>query len=149
MELIEGKETRREQSSKITKLQDYSTSKYKVLVVEDNIVNQKVAVKRLHSLGFFADVVENGRLALDSLAAESYDLILMDCQMPVLDGYETTKQIRQNECGTSKHIPIIAVTANALNGDREKCLDAGMDDYMSKPFKKEKLESVLSHWLPK
>lgn len=149
VDLIEGKETRREQSSKITKLQDYSTSKYKVLVVEDNIVNQKVAVKRLQSLGFFADVVDNGRLALDSLAAESYDLILMDCQMPVLDGYETTKQIRQNECGTSKHIPIIAVTANALNGDREKCLDAGMDDYMSKPFKKEKLESVLSHWLPK
>ena len=106
---------------------------FKILVVEDNLVNQKVAVALLAKMGYQADVSANGQEALEALTKTAYDLILMDCQMPVKDGYETTRTIRKLESPLSK-IPIIAMTANAMAGDDEKCYEAGMDDYMTKPI---------------
>ncbi len=118
----------------------------KILVVEDNVVNQEVALGMLDMLGFHADVADNGKEGLALLQSDQYDLVFMDCQMPVLDGYEATKQIRLLDselCNT----PIIALTANAMTGDAEKCLNAGMDDYLSKPFEAEALEEKITHWL--
>ncbi|MDG4813300.1 response regulator [Hydrogenovibrio sp. 3SP14C1] len=106
---------------------------FKVLVVEDNLVNQKVAVALLAKMGYQADVSGNGQEALEALDKTAYDLILMDCQMPVKDGYETTRAIRKLESPLSE-IPVIAMTANAMAGDDEKCYEAGMDDYMTKPI---------------
>ena len=93
------------------------------------------------------EIAENGREAVEKHAKDHYDVILMDIQMPELDGYEATKKIREKE-GSQKHTPIIALTANALIGDREKCLKAGMDDYISKPIESEKLEEILKKYLP-
>lgn len=119
---------------------------YHILLVEDNLVNQKVALAILVREGFQVDAVENGKLALKAFEQNQYHLILMDLQMPVLDGYETTKKIREVENGQS-HIPILAMTANALKGDREKCLTAGMDDYISKPIDPKILMEKLTRWL--
>jgi signal transduction histidine kinase/DNA-binding response OmpR family regulator/HPt (histidine-containing phosphotransfer) domain-containing protein len=118
-----------------------------VLVVEDNPVNQEVLRESLAQLGYRAHVVDNGQLALDALAQKSYPLIFMDCQMPVLDGYQAAREIRQRESGKS-HVPIIAVTAHAFEGEREKVLAAGMDDYMSKPIKQTVLLEALQRWWP-
>jgi PAS domain S-box-containing protein len=117
----------------------------KILLVEDTPINQKVILNQLKVLGYAADCVENGQEALDCLAQQHYDMVLMDCLMPVLDGYKTTKALRDRE-GSSRHTPIIAMTANAMKGDRDKCLEAGMDDYISKPVDLDQLAAILRHW---
>ncbi|MFH1019209.1 MAG: ATP-binding protein [Pseudomonadota bacterium] len=119
----------------------------RILLVEDNKVNQMVAGNMLAGMGLTVDLAENGEKALAALAKEPYDLVLMDCQMPVLDGYEATRAFRSREPQGEKRLPIIAMTANAMAGDRQKCLEAGMDDYLAKPVKKELLRKMLQQWL--
>ena len=131
---------------KTARLKAYS--QLNVLVVEDNPINQEVALGMLEKIGFNADVADNGQEGYDAIENGHFDLILMDCQMPVLDGYEATKAIRDREITNGEHrIPIIALTANAMIGDAEKCIAAGMDDYMSKPFEEHVLEEKLGFWL--
>ena len=146
----------------------------RILVADDHRVNQQLAVLMVERLGHRADVVANGQEALEAVTRQPYDLVLMDCQMPHMDGYEATREIRKRETlgvkheqsGESSkklgekddcsypslltpHVPIIAMTANAMQGDREKCLEAGMDDYVAKPIKPEELAEILARWLPK
>ena len=132
--------------------------KARILIAEDNAVNQMVAVGVLRKFGYHADVVTNGYEALKALETIPYDLVLMDCQMPEMDGYEATRRIRKTEFskrsgggepGSGTHIPVIAMTANALKGDREKCLQAGMDDFVTKPVNPQLLIKALEVWLPK
>ena len=118
----------------------------RLLLAEDNLINQKVAGKLIKKLGYAVDMVMNGAEAIDAIARDDYDLVLMDCRMPELDGYEATRRIR-NEEGESGRIPIIALTANAMKGDREKCLEAGMDDFISKPLRADDLRAALEQWL--
>jgi CheY-like chemotaxis protein len=118
----------------------------KVLLAEDSIVNQKVAVRMLEKLGCRIDTVANGREAVEAVFTIAYDLVFMDCRMPEMDGYNATAAIRMHEAATGDHIPIIAMTANAMREDREQCLQAGMDDYVSKPVTAEKLHSILMKW---
>ncbi|GHH53388.1 ATP-binding protein [[Pseudomonas] boreopolis] len=121
----------------------------RILLVEDNPVNMLVARKILDSLGHQADTAGNGAQALEAMLQQPYDLVLMDCQMPVLDGYAATRRWRAREAGQSaRPLPIIAMTANAMAGDRERCLHAGMDDYLSKPVSRDQLASCLARWLP-
>jgi two-component system, sensor histidine kinase and response regulator len=120
----------------------------RVLVVEDNPVNQKVAARILERAGCRVDVVANGLEAVMAHDQVPYALIIMDCQMPAMDGYEATRQIRDRERQTGKHVAIIAMTAHALEGDRERCLGAGMDDYLSKPVEPAQLNTMLVRWLP-
>lgn len=122
--------------------------KFKILVVEDNLINQKVAGALLEKAGFRYTLVESGYQALQSLENEPFDLVLMDCQMPGLDGYETTLLIRSANVAVIRNdMPIIAMTANAMEGDREKCLEAGMDDYIPKPIELSQLVPLLEKWL--
>lgn len=117
-----------------------------ILVVEDNVVNQAVVLAMLGKNGYQTDVADNGQEALNKLEQYNYDLILMDCQMPVLDGYEATRQIRKLNSGV-RSIPVIALTANVMAEDAEKCLAAGMDDYLAKPFEPDALEQIVTKWL--
>ena len=118
----------------------------RILLVEDNRVNRLVAEGILKKLGVRTDAVDNGAAALAALARERYDLVLMDVQMPVMDGLEATRRIRGQETG--RRIPIVAMTAHAMQGDREKCLESGMDDYISKPISPKALADILAKWLP-
>jgi predicted ATPase/signal transduction histidine kinase/CheY-like chemotaxis protein/predicted Ser/Thr protein kinase len=118
-----------------------------ILLVEDDPVIQEVATMQLKELGFEVDAVSNGLDALEARRGRDYALILMDCRMPRLDGLETTKQIRKQEAGEGRHVPIIALTAKALDSDREQCLSAGMDDFISKPVTTAKLRSAIERWL--
>ncbi|MGZ8229201.1 MAG: ATP-binding protein [Burkholderiales bacterium] len=131
----------------------------RVLLVEDNKVNQEVGKAMLRRLGFEVDVSPDGKAGVDSAFTRRYDIVLMDCQMPEMDGYEATAAIRARErqeaaapeqsAPGATRIPIIALTANAMDGDRERCLAAGMDDYLAKPFRKEQLEAIIERWLTK
>jgi CheY-like chemotaxis protein len=120
-----------------------------ILVAEDNPVNQKVAQVLLSKMGLQSDVVANGREAVNALQTTPYDLVLMDCQMPEMDGYEATSRIRQlGSKALNPHIPIIAMTALAMHGDREKCIQAGMNDFIAKPVLRRELVGMLAKWLP-
>ncbi len=123
----------------------------RLLLVEDNHTNQQYVLELLKAIGIHADVAENGREALNRLAKRHYDLVLMDCQMPVMDGYETTINIRTQERSRpgSRRLPIIALTANVLASDRERCMQVGMDDFLAKPFNLQQLHEILTRWLPK
>ncbi|KAA3618931.1 MAG: response regulator [Calditrichaeota bacterium] len=116
-----------------------------VLLVEDNIVNTKVAKRILEKAGCRVEVAENGQEALTKVTSTEYDLIFMDCQMPVMDGFDATRNIRKMENGKKRH-PIVALTANAMEGDREKCLDSGMDDYLTKPVDKNDIAKMILKW---
>lgn len=124
----------------------FAGSLLRVLVADDNVVNQKVAVRMLAKLGVGADVAANGREALRMLKAHPYDGVFMDCQMPEMDGYEATGEIRRTE-KPGDHLAIIAMTADALSGAREHCLEVGMDDYIAKPVKLEDLSRTIQRWL--
>jgi CheY-like chemotaxis protein len=120
----------------------------RVLLVEDNPINREVATGLLELLGYHVDSAEDGRQALEVSATDSYDVILMDCQMPVMDGFTATARIRERERQTqAARIPIIALTAHAMEGDRDQCLAAGMDDYLTKPFTPGQMKDILSQWL--
>ena len=138
-----GGATRR--SLPATSCERRAQSRAHVLVAEDNPVNQMVALKMLERLGYRVDVVENGAEALEEVSLGHYDAVLMDVQMPRMDGYEATAKIRERE-GAARHTPVIAMTANALEGEREAALSAGMDDYVAKPVKAGELDRVLRRW---
>ncbi|MCX7088821.1 MAG: EAL domain-containing protein [Methylococcales bacterium] len=122
----------------------------KILLAEDNIINQEVAKGMLHAIGCKADVVNNGVEAIDAYFNQSFDLILMDCHMPEMDGFQATAAIRRHEkmLGKKIHVPIIALTADIQQGIAEQCLNAGMDDYLSKPYSKQQMQTLLEKWLP-
>lgn len=128
----------------VTPLQN---SNIQILVVEDNLVNQQILCLNLENLGYLSVVAENGVEALEILKTKKVDLIIMDCNMPKMDGYQATREIRKLKDTKISQIPIVALTANAMKGDREKCLAAGMDDYMTKPLKTEILKDMLEKWL--
>jgi PAS domain S-box-containing protein len=121
-------------------------AKFRVLLAEDNEINQRITIRLLQKLGLAADSVMNGREAVEALEKGRYDLVFMDCQMPNMDGFEATAIVRSRE-GSKHHTPICALTANAMEGDRERCLAAGMDDYISKPVALDKLQKAVNRWL--
>ena len=127
---------------------DYSAQKPLALIAEDNDVNQMIISSYLQKHGINSDIANNGEIAVTKMTAGHYDIIFMDCQMPVLDGYQATHIIRnQEESSRENKTPIIAMTGNALSGDHEKCLDAGMDGYLSKPINKQQLAALLEEFL--
>ncbi len=119
-----------------------------ILLVEDNQVNQKLILLFLKKLGYQAETVSNGREAVKASSSNQYALILMDCDMPEMDGFEATIAIRHHEQGTGRHIPIIALTASVMKGDKEKCFAAGMDDFLGKPMNLQDLRAMIERWMP-
>jgi len=144
-----NRHTLSEAHDKMDKVTDAGIINSKILLVEDNIVNQKVAKKMLENMGCTVTVAANGQECVEMHKQFSYDIVFMDCQMPIMDGFEATKALRNSEVDSDKHQVIIAITANAIHGDREKCLDAGMDDFVCKPVKSADLKAVLKLWIPK
>jgi len=126
--------------------EEAAKTRARVLIAEDNLVNQKVAARILKNMGCRVDVVDNGLKAVEALQKTRYDIVFMDCQMPEMDGYQATAEIRRLE-ENKRRTTIVALTANAMPGDREKCVNAGMDDYVAKPVKKEQLDRVLTCWV--
>jgi CheY-like chemotaxis protein len=120
---------------------------YRVLLVEDDRINQFVSVRLLEKMGLVVEVVDNGHEAVSRVISGAFDLVLMDCQMPELDGYEATRRVRAAESVHGRRVPIVALTANALSSDRARCLEAGMDDYLAKPLRSSDLQRVLGRWL--
>lgn len=152
LSLLDGnlKENSLSSEHPITKIakNESSFSGHKILLVEDNEVNQLVAKYMLEQMGLRVDICVNGIEAIDQLKQNSYELILMDCQMPEMDGYEATLRVRRGEAGDGHaNIPIIALTANAMKGDRERCLEVGMNEHVAKPFEESSLRNVLSKWI--
>jgi two-component system, sensor histidine kinase and response regulator len=123
-----------------------SRGRLRILLAEDNRVNQVLAVRLLEKRGHEVTVAGNGEEALEALDRQAFDLVLMDVQMPEMDGLQATAAIRKGEMNTGKHIPIIAMTAHAMAGDKERCLGAGMDDYLTKPIRPEQLVDVLNRY---
>jgi CheY-like chemotaxis protein len=128
-------------------LRESKKHRIRVLLAEDVLVNQKVATILLEKAGYRVDVVENGKEAVEAVRQLSYAAVFMDVQMPEMDGFEATGVIRGQEELSGHHVPIIAMTAHALEGDRERCLDAGMDDYIAKPLQPKELIATLEKWL--
>jgi PAS domain S-box-containing protein len=122
------------------------TRSVRILLAEDNEINQEVALEILQASGFSCDIVANGKEAVDAAEENDYDLIFMDCMMPEMDGYEATRTIRRNEKATGRRMPIVALTANAMKGDRELCLESGMDDYLSKPLDPDEVVAMIGKW---
>jgi CheY-like chemotaxis protein len=118
-----------------------------ILVAEDNPVNQKVVLNILAKMGLKADAVENGLQALEALERKTYHLVLMDCQMPEMDGYQSASAIRKNKSILINSLPVVALTANAIEGERERCIDSGMNDFMTKPIQISELAQTLKKWL--
>jgi CheY-like chemotaxis protein len=141
LESISGAEKRR--TPEIPKLKTEKKLSLNILLAEDNPINQKLAVSLLEKQGWKVTIANNGKEAVDLIEKDNFDLVLMDVQMPEMDGVEATKIIREREKKTGKHIPIIALTANAFKDDKKKCLDAGMDDYTSKPIKIQELFEII------
>jgi CheY-like chemotaxis protein len=126
---------------------DDSRARPAVLLAEDNAVNRRVAIRMLESLGCAVDTAIDGREAVRAASRREYALILMDCHMPELDGLEATRELRRLEAGSGRRVPILALTANAMSGDRQRCVEAGMDDYLSKPIEMAALERAISRWI--
>jgi CheY-like chemotaxis protein len=121
----------------------------RILVVEDNLINQQVALGILQIQGYDVSLANNGKEALEAHAQGAFDLILMDCHMPEMDGFEATMEIRRREqSSASRRVPIVALTANAMAQDREECLNAGMDDHLAKPFSMQTMQEMLERWMP-
>jgi CheY-like chemotaxis protein len=140
----EGEHGPRESQTLITKhtLNEARRSRMRILVAEDNLVNQKVLSRMLESLGYRCDLADHGQAAIEALERQPYDVIFMDCQMPVMDGFEATRRIRLLDCPECD-VPIVATTADALKGDRERCIEAGMNEYISKPIDRGELAATL------
>ena len=152
--------------TRFTALEAAKTGNARILVVDDHHVNQQLAMMMIERLGYKVDAVANGQEAIEACATIPYGLVFMDCQMPVMDGYDATKNIREAERMKREgkgedspdasrltphgllHVPIVAMTANAMPEDREKCLQAGMDDYLSKPIRPDSIAEIFAKWLP-
>ncbi|MEZ5345206.1 MAG: response regulator [Pyrinomonadaceae bacterium] len=146
-EIVTARRDKRNVVSASQKTAPQRRSRKRILIAEDNLVNQKVIRNQVERLGYAVDIKHNGEEVLDAVKKENYALILMDCQMPVLDGIEATKKLREIERETGSRVPVVAITAHAIEGDRDRCIEAGMDDYISKPTKREDLENILHRWV--
>jgi CheY-like chemotaxis protein len=149
LSVVEPAQTARDVVATVTRqaaqLSNVQLKHARILLAEDNVVNQKVASWMLAKIGCTVDVVSNGKEAIEMAQRFPYDVLLIDCEMPEVDGYEATTQIRANETA-GRRVPIVAVTAHAMKGERERCIEAGMDDYLSKPIELVELHSVLARW---
>jgi CheY-like chemotaxis protein len=144
------KAAKRRHKAIVTKysLAELKKQNVRILLAEDNLVNQKVAIKFFGKMGYNVDVAANGKEAIAALSIHKFDIVFMDCQMPQMDGYEATGEIRNADSPVLDHnVPVVAMTANAMKGDREKCIKAGMDDYLAKPIKAKELSDMLDKWI--